>query len=170
MAALGAPFAIDGEGRFRVTARMLLATLRVRPELHRVGAIVVGAGGCRMLAADAGRSTRDVWDWVVAHAEDLVRDEPQLAALVVPTVGGTILPTPWFDDIERYELNVWVVDRGGRIERSLIDCCAVEGSLRAGRPRAGDGSPSPLDSVAALLAGLLGDGPTRPATSLRLAA
>lgn len=131
---------------------------------------VVAAGGCRMLAADAGRGTRDVWDWVVTNAEGLVRDEPELAALVVPSVDGRILPTPWFDDVEQYELQVWVVDRHGRSERSVIDCCASDGSVRAGRPRIGDSRPSTLDSVAALLAGLLGDGPTRPAASMGLAA
>jgi hypothetical protein len=169
MAAIQHRYPVADEGRFRIAARMLVATLRMRPELHRVGALVVAQDGCRMLAADRGRSTADVWDWLVQNAENIVRDRPHVAALVVPTIDGEILPTPWLDAVARYELNVWIVDGLDRWARSVIDCASIDGSLRVAEPRPERGR-CPLDSVASLLSGVLSDGPTRPAPALRLLA
>jgi hypothetical protein len=149
--------------RLRLLGVALLGALGVRPELHRLGVVAVSGEGCRMYAVDGDRAERvlDLWHWLADNGARIGRRRPHAAALLVPTVDGAIVPTPYLEGVAEYDLNVFLVEPDGTMLRQVVACTVEDGRPRMGRARAG--RRGPLDAVAALLAGLLDERPEPPA-------
>jgi hypothetical protein len=156
-----------GEREFLAFRASVLAALGVRPELRRLGLLLHGDDGFRLVAVDGVSRVLDLWSWLMANAPELVRDAPQAAALIVPRASdGTICSASSGDSFAAFDLDVWVVDDRRRIDNTGFRCLSEQGELT--RLPWNVETVGPIDVVAMLLGTLLAEHRDPPPAPLRL--
>lgn len=150
--------------RFRAS---VLTVLSARPELRRLGVLLHGDDGFRLIAVDGVSRVLDLWSWVVANAPTLVRNTPQAAALIIPHApDGAIHAVPSEADLSVFDLDIWMVDDRHRVENLGIRCVVGQTDVvRLPWHATGLGS---TDAVAALLGRMLSEHHDPPPAPMRL--
>ena len=154
------------ERRFVVFRASVLSALSARPQLRRLGVLVPGPEGLRLIAAEGVSSKLELWSWLIAHAHEIASDGPRLAALVVPqSADGTIRGGTETDGV--YDLDVWMVDDDHRVETTGFRCSAANGDLLMRLPWRAEGQGA-SDALATLLSSLLAEHRDPPPAPMRL--
>jgi hypothetical protein len=151
--------------RFRAS---VLTVLSARPELRRLGFLLQGDDGFRLVSVDGGvSSVLDLWSWLVSNATTLVREETHFAALIIPRdTSGAIHEAPSDAGLAVFGLEVWMVDDAGRVETTGFRCTA--GRTELVRQTAHTTAVSPADAIAVLLGRMLTEHHEPPPTPTRL--
>lgn len=156
-----------GEREFLAFRASVLTALSARPELRRLGVLLQGDDGFRLVAVDGVSRVLDLWSWLVSNAPDLLRDAPRAAALIIPrATDGTICAVPDFDSFASFDLDVWMVDDRRRVENTGFRCSSDRGELM--RLPWHTGGVGQIDAVAMLLGALLAEHRDPPPAPMRL--
>ena len=155
------------ERQFLLFRDAMLFALSARPDLHRVGVVVRGDKGLRLIPVDGATRMLDVWAWLLENAPTLTQGAPRAAALVIPTeVDGSIRTAPASESIDVYDVNVWVVDNRRRADSSIVRC-RLENRMLSRLPWQ-PARPSSADAIASLLGTLLSEFSDPPPAPMRL--
>jgi hypothetical protein len=156
-----------GERQFVIFRASVLAALSARPELRRLGVLLQGDDGFRLVAVDGVSRVHDLWSWLVANAPDLMSDAPRAAALIIPrTTDGAICAVPSAASSADFDLDVCMVDDRHRLENAGFRCLSARGELL--RLPSRPGGAGPTAAVAALLGTLLAEHRDPPPAPMRL--
>jgi hypothetical protein len=157
----------SGERQFLVFRASVLAALSARPELRRLGVLLHGDDGFRLVPVEGVSRVRDLRSWLVSHMPALVRDEPRAAALIIPrATDGTIRSLAAVEPSAAFDLAVCIVDDRRRVENAEFRCSSERGELT--RLPALAGRAGPTAAVAALLGMLLAEHRDPPPAPVRL--